>query len=285
MKLDEAKVILEENGYELLEEGKLGRVLAAGALALGSLFGFANANYKTDIANFNKVEKLEKIDCDNVYINKKAGEYVGDIENYTCYEGDGKEFLIRNNTKKYGYKECIVTDVNSGNVEHNVSIWEDQSIHSEYKDNKLHSIYVKHKNGTFEAAFINDDEENEIMYEKLDKNGNGVLYGIKSDNDLSEHLLHLDFDKIENEHIMWEVKLKNGEFNGKMYWYRDNGSLMREENWVNGKQDGLTVGYFDDGTEAFRVNYKNGKQVGHMVCSDGRKGRDLTCYHPKKSNF
>ena len=48
MKLEEAKVVLEENGYELIEEGKLGRALATGALALSSLFNSVFANDEFD---------------------------------------------------------------------------------------------------------------------------------------------------------------------------------------------------------------------------------------------
>ena len=47
MELREAKQILNENGY-VLEEGKLGRALAAGALALNSLFNSVFANDEFD---------------------------------------------------------------------------------------------------------------------------------------------------------------------------------------------------------------------------------------------
>lgn len=43
MDLLEAKQILNNNGYELLDEGKLGRAAGAIALAIGSLVGHANA--------------------------------------------------------------------------------------------------------------------------------------------------------------------------------------------------------------------------------------------------
>lgn len=65
MKLEKAKVILEENGYELLEEGKLGRALATGALALGSLFGLANATPK-NIEGFNTDSTLVEVNQDEL---------------------------------------------------------------------------------------------------------------------------------------------------------------------------------------------------------------------------
>lgn len=53
MQLSEAQKILNENGYELLEEGTFGKIIGAGALVLGSLFGhsFGSEGYvlKNDI--------------------------------------------------------------------------------------------------------------------------------------------------------------------------------------------------------------------------------------------
>lgn len=43
MTIEEAKIILEQNGY-VLEEGKFGKMLAAGAIAAAGLFGQANAS-------------------------------------------------------------------------------------------------------------------------------------------------------------------------------------------------------------------------------------------------
>lgn len=54
MRLDEAKQILNDNGYELLDEGKLGRALGIGALALCSLF---NNVFATD--EFDNRPKIE----------------------------------------------------------------------------------------------------------------------------------------------------------------------------------------------------------------------------------
>lgn len=54
MRLEEAENILKHNGYELLEEGKLGRALGIGALALCSLF---NNVFATD--EFDNRPKIE----------------------------------------------------------------------------------------------------------------------------------------------------------------------------------------------------------------------------------
>lgn len=58
MNLREAKQILNENGYELLDEGKFGKALAAGALALGLAAGHANAISDKDIERFEKQTEL-----------------------------------------------------------------------------------------------------------------------------------------------------------------------------------------------------------------------------------
>ncbi len=72
MTINEAKQILNNNGYELIEESKLGRALGIGALALGSLVGNANAhnythNYRDDsiediIEYKNKIEDIYSLD-------------------------------------------------------------------------------------------------------------------------------------------------------------------------------------------------------------------------------
>lgn len=59
MDLLEAKNILNDNGYELLDEGKFGRALAAGALALGLTAGHANAINQDDIDRFEKQTEEE----------------------------------------------------------------------------------------------------------------------------------------------------------------------------------------------------------------------------------
>lgn len=101
MRLDEAKVILEENGYELLEEGKLGRALGIGALALGSLVGNANAISDVDIDNYEKQieHNYEQNDnfLPNEFIQNKSGDYVRKINaaKYTKFE-----IIYKNNTAK-----------------------------------------------------------------------------------------------------------------------------------------------------------------------------------------
>ena len=76
MDILEAKQILNNNGYELLEEGKLGRILGAGALALGLAAGNANAINQDDIDRF---EKQTEQEYDNVIF---AGK------NYYVYKQD-----------------------------------------------------------------------------------------------------------------------------------------------------------------------------------------------------
>lgn len=60
MDLREAKQILNENGY-VLEEGKLGRALGIGALALGCLFGVSKAT------NFDNLRDADTTEIQNEY--------------------------------------------------------------------------------------------------------------------------------------------------------------------------------------------------------------------------
>ena len=80
MRLDEAKVILEENGYELLEEGKLGRALGIGALALGSLVGNANAINQEDIDKFEQETEQE---IENIIYLENSNNFIKIIDDET----------------------------------------------------------------------------------------------------------------------------------------------------------------------------------------------------------
>lgn len=70
MNLQEAKQILNENGYELLDEGKLGRTLGAIGLAISSLFSHAHA------------------DIDNLDLKTASKEEIQEIKNTFEQESD-----------------------------------------------------------------------------------------------------------------------------------------------------------------------------------------------------
>lgn len=93
MRLDEAEKILNDNGYELLDEGKLGRALGIGALALGSLVGNANAINQDDIDRFEKQTEMEeqsyyKIDNNN-YVERIDATHINYINNFNYKGKDG----------------------------------------------------------------------------------------------------------------------------------------------------------------------------------------------------
>ena len=79
MELNEAKKILNDNGYELLDEGKLGRALGIGALALGGLVGNANAIDQNDIDRF---EKQTEMEIENrIYVDDDTWIEIVDLNN------------------------------------------------------------------------------------------------------------------------------------------------------------------------------------------------------------
>lgn len=84
MDLNEAKIILNENGYELLDEGKFGRAIGMGALALGSLIGNANAIDQNDIDRFEKQTEIEYKNVikhtDDYIIYKEQQNIIVDVE-------------------------------------------------------------------------------------------------------------------------------------------------------------------------------------------------------------
>lgn len=70
MRLNEAEKILNDNGYELLEEGKLGKALATGVLALSTLF--TNAIGSEDQFNLRRIDdEPEKIEHIKDYLENK----------------------------------------------------------------------------------------------------------------------------------------------------------------------------------------------------------------------
>ena len=133
MRLDEAKVILEENGYELLEEGKLGRVLAAGALALGALFNSVFANDEFD--NRPKIELEDGLGYKQI---KMLG---------------GGKYKVKTNTILFGtsIEEGTFVDIDAdlpqliNGIEYNYDKNGDKSIHF-YKNKKLVKCLEYNKN-------------------------------------------------------------------------------------------------------------------------------------------
>jgi hypothetical protein len=98
MRLDEAEKILNDNGYELLDEGKLGRALGIGALALGSLVGNANAISDNDIGKYEKqAEQVQNEKLPTGFEQNKSGDLIRKIDgsDYTKYE-----ILYTDNTAK-----------------------------------------------------------------------------------------------------------------------------------------------------------------------------------------
>jgi len=77
MDLSEAKIILNENGYELLDEDKLGRAIGMGALALGTLFGNAQAHNYTHNFRYDSIEDIieYKNKMDNIHKNQISVKY------------------------------------------------------------------------------------------------------------------------------------------------------------------------------------------------------------------
>lgn len=281
MDLSEAKIILNENGYELLDEGKLGRAIGMGAFALGTLFGNANASYNHYNwlnKNIGKIDNFKKteLNCEDVFDKmdtKGINALPDDIDQDKCYQLDVGTIKIINKN----YEVSLSKDYS---LEQQIIKYGDKIILINYdKNENVSDLEVNYKNGnTISMWYCNNESETaDTSFVKIiDKNDNGMIYMV--DNYV------IDADNInfnpDEEKIIYECPLKNGKQNGKGYTYDENGNLSQVDTYVNNKRNGKTIGYFPDGTEAFKIQYKDGKQVGHMVCSDGSRGRNITCYHP-----
>lgn len=167
MRLDEAKVILEENGYELIEEGKLGRALTAGALALGSLFNsvFANDEFdnrpKIEIEDGLGYKQIKMLGGGKYKIKTKSSLFGTSIEEGTFVDVDsdfpqlinGVEYNYDNDDKSiYFYKnkklvKCLIYNKNSKKFEE-----DENKCHTWVDDLKLENKINEGKLGRTVAA-------------------------------------------------------------------------------------------------------------------------------------
>lgn len=69
MLLEEAKQILNDNGYELLEEGKLARALGIGALALISFITGCSKNFDNDVEVWKDLKNATEEEIKNEFDN------------------------------------------------------------------------------------------------------------------------------------------------------------------------------------------------------------------------
>lgn len=111
MTLNEAKRILEDNGY-VLEEGRFGRALAAGAIALGAAFGSAHA---TDNTTNQPVKEIS-----SQVLPKKMQKELG-VSNVTLDAnmikkiGEDIKTQIKTDWENFGYDNTRITETNGWN--------------------------------------------------------------------------------------------------------------------------------------------------------------------------
>ena len=184
MRLDEAKVILEENGYELLEEGKLGRALATGALALGSLFGNTIAGQEQlnlrDVNDTNKIEEIK-----NDLENREGTEYCKIKSNgIICKHENSLTFFPSKTIKSVSDDVTYITfHKGSEGYDGMMLYYEDGS----YID--IHYIYYPalHKIG---KGYINNYDEFDTETQTQELSGESV-----------KNLIQKEYNKIKNEFV------------------------------------------------------------------------------------
>ena len=218
MRLDEAKVILEENGYELLEEGKLGRALAAGALALGSLFGFSNASVPKSINDLQTDSTYTQIELSEVPSKLKTNDfYTADKIYYDTK--DDYYYAINGNKMVISAEEKFNTEINfDKNGIRKSATFVDNDKYGEYL-NKL----IFDKEGKLEKEITYYDEDGEyIRTIKNAKTKTGVEY----------------YDTGE---IKCEFKIdKDGYKNGVLKMYYKNGKYAGARTYKHGEFVGIT---------------------------------------------
>lgn len=156
MLLEEAKQIINDNGYELLEEGKLGRALGIGALALGSLVGNANAISDNDIGKYEKqAEQVQNQKLPTGFERNKYGDLIRKIDgsDYTKYE-----ILYTDNTAK------TITKFRTGNQ---VICYYENPVIGDWR-NEANKIVFINSNNKIEFIIKNDNLIKDDKIEKLD---------------------------------------------------------------------------------------------------------------------
>lgn len=236
MLLEEAKQILNDNGYELLDEGKLGRALGIGALALGSLFNsvFANDEFdnrpKIEIEDGLGYKQIKMLGGGKYKIKTKSSLFGTSIEEGTFVDVDS-DFPQLINGVEYNYYNG------------------DKSIHF-YKNKKLVKCLEYNKN-TKKFENITDNEnkcptwindlklENKINEGKLSR---ALGIGALALGSLVGNANAINQDDIDRFEKQTEMEYKNVIKNGDDFIvYKEGSNIVVEQNWSNQRYDKIII--------------------------------------------
>ena len=206
MELDEAKVILEENGYELLEEGKLGRALAAGALALGSLFGLANAKVPKNINDLQTNSTYTEIELSEVPSKLKTNDFYDADKIY--YDTDDNIYYALSDNKVIATTEENDSPAKINYDKNGIRKSMEWITNSQY-GNFLEKV-IFNKNGYVEKIISYYDEDGEYIRNiKNVKTKTGVEFY-----NTGEVKTEYKLDNNDNIHGILKQYYKNGKFAG-----------------------------------------------------------------------
>lgn len=215
MQLEEAKVILEENGYELLEEGKFGKALAAGALALSSLFGFSNARVPTNINDLQTDSTYTEIELSEVPAKLKTHDFYTADKIY--YDTADDYYYAINGNKVIATSE----EINPSEINFNKNGVR-KSLSTIYHNNKYNFDYL-------EKVIFDKDGKDVKLITYYDKDGEYIrtMENLKTKTGVEYY---------DTGEIKTEYKLdNNNEIHGILKQYYRNGKFAGTQKYIHGE--------------------------------------------------
>lgn len=219
MRLDEARKILNENGYEMLDEGVISRALGIGLLSLMSIVNAAPRN----INDFKSDSTLVELNREEVHNNIiDVIQKNDDAVNTVFYDTENDVYL----NCDFDKSEPVCNVYEEG---------DDIPVKIEYNKNGIREY----------ASYV--DEEGALHKAYYDNNGNIVKVQGYYDANGDTLRWQTDFKKLKgNEYyISGEIKTeynidKNGNYHGIFKAYKRNGEFAGSKKYNHGELVGFT---------------------------------------------
>lgn len=244
MNLNEAITELEEHGY-VVNEGKIGRALVAGAIALGSLFGLSNAKVPKNINDLQTDSTYTEIELSEVPSNLKNHDFY--TANKIYYDTEDDYYYAVNGNK------IIAT---GGEVDHP----ENPTEINFDKNGVRKSMSTIFHNKKYDFDYLS-----KVIFDKDGKAEKIIEYYDKDGEDLREirnYKTKTGVEYYDTGEIKAEFKLdNNNNIHGILKMYYQNGKFAGSEKYIHGE-------YVESSTK----------------CVDGRRGGyALNCQIPMEN--
>lgn len=244
MNLNEAITELEEHGY-IVNEGKIGRALAAGAIALGSLFGLSNAKVPKNINDLQTDSTYTEIELSEVPQNLKTHDFY--TANKIYYDTEDDYYYAVNGNK------MVATGGEVDDPENPTEINFDKNGIRKSMSTIFHN--KKYDIDYLSKVIFDKDGKVEKIIDYYDKDGEDLRV-------IRNYKTKTGVEYYDTGEVKTEYKLDNdGEKHGILKMYYQNGKFAGSEKYIHGE-------YVEGSTK----------------CVDGRRGGEaLNCQIPMEN--